>query len=299
MDQNTEQNTTTNPVAPVPTPVVQPPQTALPPQLPPQKSNKKNLIIIGVASAVGLLIVVIAVVILMVALLSVSKADYQAALRQYDNVSSANSSLVSGASSLTYSVDSSTDTTFDNDMSGIEKDIAKIKSENERLGKLKAVSVGDGKKFYDAFDKKLAAYVTYTSNLATSLKNSRSALKGCKAAQDATTASAIAVVLKNCSDSLKAVKDLPDADYKTFIGTVQSAYEEYAGIATELAGISDPYGAQYDQYKALRDKTYAVQDKISDAKKDFESNSEKHSDETSPKEAANALRDFLVEKSIK
>ena len=276
------------------------PQNAAPtPTAPGAPKNKKPFIIGGIIAAVVLVLIIIVTVI--VATTSVSKDDYREAYNKYEDLRSANSKLASKTSTLSYTISSGTDTTFKNNIEAVEEGLDTVKAENEELGKLKAVNVGEGAKAYEAFDKKLESYLSYSNNLVTSIKNIREPLMACddatKGVSSSTDRTAMSAAIKSCVEKLDAVKTVPDADMKTFIDAFKSSLEELDTIVGQLSGITDPYGAQYDQYKALRDKTYKVQDSLRDASKDLSSNLEKRDKDTSPKEESQALSELLAEKA--
>lgn len=275
---------------------MQTPNTPIGPHTP---KSKKPLIIGGIIAAVMVVIIIIITVVL--ATLSVSKDDYREALNKYDDLRSENSKLATKVSTLSYTISSGTDTTFKNNIEAVEEGLDTVKAENEELGKLKAVRVGEGAKAYEAFDKKLDRYLSYSNNLVASIKNLREPLVACdeatKGVSSSTDRSAVSAAIKACTDKIDAVKSVPDADMKTFIDAFKTSLEELDTIVSELSGITDPYGAQYEQYKALRDKTYKVQDSLRDASKDLSSNLEKRDKDTSPKEESQALSELLVEKS--
>ena len=269
------------------------PGAVTPPPVAP-KNNKKLIILI--ASIVGGLIVLAVAGVILISLFTVSKKDYNDALAQYDAVSSANSTLNSKVSSLQYDVDTTTDTSFNNDLDAANAAVTQVRSENEKLSKLKAVNIGEGATKYKMFSTKLDTYLTYTSNLLKSFKNMRTAAKTCNDADGGSTISAIKAGIDTCVTALDGVGELPDGDVKSFVSTLKSEYTKLSGIMTSLAGISDPYGKQYDQYKSLRDQMYDVIDNITNAQTDFKSNLEKHVDEADPKSAADELSKYLESK---
>jgi hypothetical protein len=281
-----------------PTPISQPAGfggSVVPPSPVPAKSSHKKLIII-IACAVGALLM-IGVALVVITLFSVSKKDYSAALSQYNEVASATYTLDSKLSSLQYGVDSTTDTSFDNDMDAAEKAIAELRAENVALGKLKAVKVGEGATKYAAFTAKFDAYTTYVTNQLTSLDNMREASITCEGSDTSSSSiSAVKSALDECVAALQKVSDTPDADIKAFIAKLKEEYTKLSSVMGQLAAITDPYGDQYDQYKSLRDQVYDIGDNISNAETDFRSNLEKHSDAVSPKDAADELTKFLESK---
>ncbi len=229
-------------------------------------------------------------------LTSVSKQDYQEATRQYNKVSVASAGLTSDVASVSYSISGDDDAEFNEAVKEAEDSIAEIKTENEALSKMKAVRVGDGAKLYGTFNDKVKNYLAYATDLIDSVKNLRPAMATCAKVSDATDTASRVAALKGCSSELQGVTDIPNAEMKTFIGTIATAYGDYASIYEQISALSNPYGSQYEQYKALRDKMYDVQDKISEASSTLSDSLEKRDDEMSVKDSAKALGDFLTEK---
>jgi hypothetical protein len=257
------------------------------------KAKKRLLIIAG-----AVIVLVVVLLIVLMAMFTVSKKDYQAALDQFNKVADANSSLTSSVSSLGYDVDSATDTVFNNDVDSAQTSLDKLKTANNNLSTLKAAKVGDGKKQYDAFNAKLSSYETYAANIVSSVKTLRPALKVCNDVSSAAS-SEINAALTACVSRMGTVNgDVADADFKQFFGAIKDGFTQYLALLTKKAALSDPYGTDYNQYTALRDQSYKVQDAISSASKDFISNAEKHANAVDPKDAANALGTFLDKQAL-
>lgn len=270
---------------------------AVPPQPAPAGGSNKKLIILIVSLVVGLLLIG-GIVLILIAVFTVSRKDYSAALSQYNEVASANYTLNSKLSTLQYSVDSTTDTSFDNDVEAAKKAIQQVRDENAELAKLKAVSLGEGNTKYKAFAAKLDAYLTYSNNLLTSLDTMRDAAITCDESGTTSSSSAgeIKSAIDDCVAALEKVSNVADSDVKEFVGKIKDEYTSLSGVIGQIAAITDPYGDQYDQYKSLRDQMYDIQDNISNAQTDFRSNLEKHSDAVDPKESAEDLSKFLESK---
>jgi predicted nuclease with TOPRIM domain len=294
------------PVAETPAPEVSPvapevpatPQNiAAPVQTPqaPKPSDKKKIILI--AAIVGGVVLLVGIAFVVYSLLfSVSKKDYQEAKRQYNDVSIASAGLTSDVASVSYTLNDEDDADFNDAAKEAEASIEKIKTENTELSKMKAVRVGEGAKLYKAFNDKVDAYLAYATGLIDSVKNLRPAMTTCNKVSDAKDANSRVAALKACSSELQGVTDIPNAEMKAFIGTLASAYGDYATVYEQISALSNPYGSQYEQYKTLRDKMYDVQDKISDASSILSDELDKRDDELSIKDSAKALGDFLTEK---
>lgn len=259
----------------------------------PKKQNpfngpQKKLFII-LAAVIGALIVLGIITLVVVSALKPSRADYRAAITQFNNVQSSYSSLNSSVSLLNYDTGKTTDTKFNNDLEKVRSNLDSFREANNRFLSTKAVKAG-GLKSLDEYRNKTTAYVTYVKNAADSLEKFRSAEKKCTS--DANTVA----LLNDCIAELDKVGTLPNADLNTYVSSVKDLYKEYVGVVNQISAIKDPYGDQYDQYKALRDKGYDIEDKITAAGTDLKSNDSKHIDEADPSKAANALSDEIEDK---
>jgi len=276
-------------VAPVPS------YGGLPPQ--PGGGSKKGLIIGLIAGGVGLLVVVIVAVLLVVSM-SVSKEDYTAAYEQYADVSSANRTLSGKVSLLQYGLNSGTDTSFNNDAEAARDATKDLKKENDELGELKAMKTGEGKEKYRAFSEKIEAYTKYVDEMVVSLKDARGAIGECSnTTVSPSKAVEVRAAVDACVTALEGIGSTPNGDIKEYANSLKDQYKNLSSIIVKLAAIKDPYGDQYDQYKTLRDQVYDIQDKVRAAGTDFRSNLGKHLGQVDPKDAADDLGEFLLEKA--
>jgi hypothetical protein len=253
--------------------------------------NKKPLIIAAIIA--GIVVIVGIAALLFFLFTTVSKQDYAAAAAQYNKVNTANSKLNSSISTLTSGAARDDDQTFNDNVKATETANTRLKAENDSLGKLKAVKVGEGGKLYGEFNTKLSAHITYATEVITSVKSVRPALVKCDAVSDAKDATSRVAALKACSAAYDEVGNLPNAEFKAYIDSIKVQYADYATTYESIAALSSPYGAQYSQYKTLRDKMYDIQDAISAASKDFSASQNKYEDGLSIKDSANALGDYL------
>lgn len=282
---------------PAPTPVGAPvatePLTSTAPQQP-KKSNKKLIILI--ASIVGALLVIGAIAaVLYFMLMSVSKEDYSKAQTQLESVSTASSEVLSDVTTLSRTLGAtSTDATFDGNVKDARDSLAKMRSENEELGKLKAVRVGEGGELYKTFDSKINAYLDNADGLVTSVDKLRPALVSCSKISSSIAGAARSTALKSCSTELNKIDSLPNPQFNTYVTSLKSAYSAYAKDYATTIALTDPYGAQYSQFTTLRDKVLADQEKITDATKTFTEDLQTRDEELSLKDPAEALHDYLV-----
>lgn len=282
------------PDAPVVAAVV--PGAPVPASLPPTKSGngKKIAIIAGIAG--GVILLAIAGIVVFLLLTTVSKQDYADAAKQYNATSIASSTLTTKASTLARGISTSTEEDFNTKVTEINEAITNLEQENEKLGSLKAVRVGEGKEVYDTFDKKLGEYLEYAKGIVTSVKSVRPALVKCGSISSVTDAAARVAAIKDCSTNINAVNDLPNPEFKTYVDALKKGYAEFATTYEGISKLTSPYGSQYEQFKVLRDKMYDTQDAISTAGKTFTTALNTRDDEVSVKESADALGKFLTDK---
>ena len=228
--------------------------------------------------------------------MSVSKEDYKAAFDQFGDVSKANYSLSSSVAYVGISAVGDNETAFKNDTEKAKEAITELSSENTKLGELKAMKVGEGQKKYDAFSEKIVAYTKYVDNLLVSLKDIREANMVCDDASSSSDAKKMKKAIDACIVALEKVSDTPDQDVKKLLESLKGAYSQLLTITTKIAALKNPYGSQYDEYRSLRDQMYKVLDELRDAQSTYRSNVDKHSDEVDPKDTADDLNDFLIER---
>lgn len=282
------------PVAPVPEPTAPAPADPIMPvgsaPSPAPQDKKKLFTIIGIIA--GVVILAVIAVLVYLSMTSVSKQDYAAAADQYNEVRSSSAALSREVSGLSRSATAS-DATFDEAAKTVEEALATIKNENEELGKLKAVKVGEGKKLYDTFDQKLDAYLAYAQELLATVKDVRPALVKCDEVGDTTAADARVAALKACSEAFNQVGDLPNAEFKAYANVLKTEYANYATTYEKMNALSNPFGANYDEYRDLRDQMTESQSKIRDANKTFSDAVRARDDELSVKDSADTLAKYL------
>lgn len=266
-----------------------------PPTTPaPGSSNKKMFLWIGIAA--GVLLLVTIVIAVLVAIFSVSKAEYNKAYGQMSAVSSANYSLESQLSVIQYGITSSTDTKFSNDLEDTKGALAKVREEAEKLSDLKAVKIGEGKKQYEEYSEKLEKNLAYSADLIESIEDARGVLIVC---EEIVKDSSSSVVLKNidgCVSGLEKLKSLSNADVKTYIKDITGEWQDYRTSFQTVVTLTDPYGSQYGQYQFAMNRAKAALSSVSDAKMDFNSNLAKHIKDASISDATDSYLDFLNEK---
>lgn len=256
--------------------------------------SKKTVAIIGVISGVVLLAIIGVVLYLM--LMGVSKKDYQDAAKQYNAVSSASSKLSSKASVLSVKSTSESEDEFTTALGEAKDAVSTLKTDNEKLGSMKAVKVDEGKNLYATFDGKLTTYVDYANGLISSVEKIRPGMLTCRKVSSATDAASRLTAIKACSTGLNDMPELANPEFQAYITSLKTAYAKYATVYESINGLTNPYGSQFEQYKVLRDQMLAAQTDISNATKTFSADVKKHDDQVSVKESADALGNFLTEK---
>ncbi len=260
------------------------------------KFSKELLIKIGVIAGAVILLIV-AAVLAFSQLGSASREDYISAGETYSSVSSANSIANTNISILNSGIGTDTDAKFNEEYQNAESALADLKTKNEEFGKEKAFNVGEGKTIYDEFDKKLNEFIAYAEEVIASAKAMRPAMVVCNKVNETTEAEARVVALKECATALDGVKDsISESNAKTYITALATEYSNYANVQEKINAMNDPYGDQFEEYKTLREQRTATQTKINDVRSDYSSANLARNKEVSPKDAADALRDFLNKK---
>lgn len=254
--------------------------------------SKKPLLLVAIIG--GAIILIIAAVLAYLAFTTVSKEDYAAAAAKFNDVSSANSTLSSKASVLSSNA-SDPDDVFNQDVKAFETAMSDLTTQNEELGKLKAVQVGEGKTRYDEFNNKLTAFTAYNKDILSSVKSVRPALVACKAVGDASSTAERTTAIQACADAFNSVGDISNPEFKTLADTLKVEYGKYAKAYAEFTKITDPFGAQRTQYTTLRDEIYDIQDAIRTATNTFSKAVKDRQNELSVKESAQALASYLNE----
>jgi hypothetical protein len=261
----------------------------------PQPNKKKALIIAGIIG--GVILLAIIAVLAYLSLTTVSKADYKEAAMQFKVISKENSELISKIIGLSTGLSGDSEEEFSAAVKEVETSLNTIEAENEKLGDMKAVKVGEGKEVYEAFDTKLDAYVSYGNDLVTSVKKVRPALVTCEKISEAVDNPARVAALKECSGSLDPATDVPNKDFKKFITTLRDTYKTYAETYEGITALSSPFGAQSAEYTTLRSKMLETQKTLSDATKEFSQSVQKKDDEVRVKDVADSLSKYLTEQA--
>lgn len=262
------------------------------------KKSKTGLIIGLVAGGIGLIVVIIIAIVVAVSMFSVSKADYSEAFDQYSKVRSANSDMALSMISLS-SIGNDTDVSFKNNVDKVRAELSKLKEETAKLGKLKAMQTGEGKKVYENLNSKVGAYVVYVDGFVTSVEKLRPAEIVCSDTGSLKEAKDIKVALVKCIAELDKASNVPNSDTKSYIASLKKSYEGLVVIYDGLSIISDPYGSEYTAYSALRNQTYKINDNVRDSLKDYRSNLEKHASEVDIKDTLSDTGNFLADKVMK
>lgn len=262
---------------------------------PKNSKNKKIALIVGIVA--GVVILAVLAVTIFMALTAVSKDDYRAAAKQFNEVSRANSKLNTAASGLGgfAAGGGSAQAKYEEALTNARESVDGLKTSNEELGKLKAVRVGEGADHYKAFDEKVDAYVQYATDLVASVEGIRPAMLACSEVPSAANNDARLVAIKACAADLGEVKDLPNADFTKFVSELKKGYDSYATIFEQMNALTSPSGAQRAQYMTLRTSLYEAQDGITAASKEFSAALNASDDKHSVKDTAKVLADFLNE----
>lgn len=256
---------------------------------PSQTPKDKKKLIILLASIGGVILLAVIGLLVYLSLTTVSREDYRAAATQFNEVSSANTALNRTVSSLSRSTSSTDQAEFNEAVSEVESAINTIKTENEELGKLKAVRVGQGGELYNTFDKKLDDYIAYANGLVASVKPLNPALAKCDAIGDASGNDARLNAVRDCSTALNQVGELQNPSFNEFITTMKAEYAKFATAFDKAVNGSS------DEARTARSEVLDIQRNIRTATTKFSTALRESDDEKSVRDDARALADYLNE----
>ncbi len=254
-------------------------------------STKKTLIIIGIVGAI-----LIAALLVYAILITPVKQPYRDALAQYKNVYNANVQLTTRGSSLGAST--ATDEQFKKNIDATKEGIRALGVENTALGKKAVLETGEGKGLYDAFSKKLAAYMQYNTQMLNSVQQVRPVLFACSKAMGNVSADASGVeAMRKCSTQFANLTNIPDVDYRAYAQTSTGRYAALAVNLENTAALADPKGADAGRATELGSELESiVADMTADGKALAKSLSA-HKQAVDITATAMALDDYLQKKS--
>jgi len=251
-------------------------------------STKKPFVI---TAAIGL--VVIAALLVYGILVTPARQPYRDALAQYKNVDTA-----LARTSVSLNTTTASDDEFAKNIDAVKSAFTSLKKENEALSKKEVLTNGEGKGLYDAYDKKLQAYMTYNANVIASIQKVRPVLHACSVDMGAVKADAEgATLMHTCAAKMQAATDVPDADYKQMTEGFAKSYAELATILDEMAALPDPKGADKARYDELNQTRTQVVSDFSQISNTFSKNVQETRQQILTTNTAKALQDYLTNKS--
>lgn len=256
--------------------------------------KKKTLLIASIVG--GLLLLIGAGIGIFYLMTHVSAEDYSRAETRLTEMRRADTAMVSEVSSLSRSITTATDDTFDEKLTEARGSLDKIKTENEALAKEKAVRFGEGATLYKAFNDKAQTYIVYVDELISSVDKIRPAMEPCqKIGKSSVDVDDRASVVDDCVAELEKVGELPNAEFNRYFGTLKDKYAAYGDLYERYNKLTSPTGSQRAEYIQIRDETNDLLAEIRTLRTDFLSDLDKRDKETSLKDVADKLRDFLKE----
>lgn len=253
--------------------------------------TKNMLVILGSLGAI-----IIGALLIYGILVTPARQPYRDALAQYENVARANGALTAAGANL--NANEATDEQFEKNITTAQAALASVKTENEALGKKEVLQNGEGKEWYDAFNKKLRAYLVYNEHVLAAMLKVRPVLYECNQSMEGITESKASVVaLKACAQKFGAVQDVSDSDYKALAVSFQSGYNSLASVLDQLVALKDPEGVDKAKRSSLENQRDEALTGLSDISKDFTSNVRKHRNAVIVTSTSDKLEAYLEDKS--
>ena len=253
--------------------------------------TKNMLVIIGSLGAI-----VIGALLIYGILVTPARQPYRDALAQYENVARANGALTAAGASL--NANEATDEQFEKNIQAAQAALKSVKTENEALGKKDVMKSGEGKEWYDSFDKKLQAYLVYNENVLNSMLKVRPVLYECNQNMTGITESKASVdALRTCAQKFGAVEDVPDGDYEKLAASFQQGYSNLASILDKMVAVKDSKSAGKAAYSALESQRDEALTNLSSISKEFAGDVREHRNAVIVTNASDKLEAYLEDKS--
>lgn len=215
-------------------------------------STKKTLTIIGIVGAI-----IIAALLIYAILVTPTKQPYRDALAQYKNVYNANVQLTMRGSSLGAST--ATDEQFKKNVDAAKDGIRALGVENTALGKKTALESGEGKTLYDAFTKRLDAYMQYNTDMLNSVGQVRPVLFACSKQMSGVSADASGIAaMRSCATQFEALTNVSDEDYRAYVQISKDRYVALAANLENTAALANPKGADANRANELGSELEAI-----------------------------------------
>lgn len=225
-----------------------------------------------------------------------SKEPYRTAQSQYQNVYNANVAFSNSGASLNAS--NATDEQFEANVKTIEAALASLKTENEALAKAEVLQNSEGKELYEAFSKKLSEYMTYNSNVISSISVVRPVIYTCTQKMSNLEESARgAQEIRACAVSMGEIKDIPDADYAQMIVSFEEIYNDIAQNIDQVATLADPNGTDKVKHASLQEVREDLLKKLNETSTTLSKNLQVQRAKVDITESAMALDKYLSAKS--
>ncbi len=246
-------------------------------------SSRKNKIIFGAALIGALLVAGLAVYAIVV---TPQRQPYRDALAQYNNVYEANVNVMLAGSSL--NAGSATNEEFQKSTELVETALRLLQTEHEALGVKDVLKSGEGKELYDAFDTKLAAYISYNTTMLESMQKVRPVIFDCSQKMATVTEDDDGVKeIQSCADTLATLATVPDKDYQTLVLSSQKVYAAFAKSLEKGALLN----------KEISDEQERILDDLNTVSKTFSENVNKSKQAVDITDTAMALDAYLSKKA--
>jgi hypothetical protein len=253
--------------------------------------TKNMLVIVGTLGAI-----IIGALLIYGILVTPAREPYREALAQYQNVARTNGALTAAGANL--NANTASDEQFTKNIEMAQKALASVKTENNALGKESVLTNGEGKAYYDAFNKKLQTYLAYNDNVLTSMLKVRPVLYKCNQQMEGLTESEESVAaLRVCAQQFGDVKDVPDRDYQALAASFDQGYVRLASILEDIVALKEPKGADKGQYDALVGQRTEAIETLSTISGDFSGDVRDHRNAVSVTNVSDTLENYLEAKS--
>lgn len=244
-----------------------------------------------ITSAAGVLI--IGGLLIYGVIITPARQPYREALSQYERVSN-----LLAQTNVSLNANTATDEEFNKNIESVRAIITSLQKENQILAKQSVLETGDGKTYYDAYNKSLTTYIAFTLDNVSSIEKIQPVLRNCLPESNQTVQYAVAAEkMSHCATDMAAASDVPDVDYKDLAHAYQRTYQQQADIFTKLATLKDPSDADKVVASELMAQLDETTKSLSVASETFSQNLNAHRAAILNTDSAHNLKTYLTDKS--
>ncbi len=261
----------------------------------PGLSSKTKQILVGIAGVFALLL---SALLIYSVLVTPERQPYRDALAQYEQVYEANVAFTNAAIALNGTAGNEEQAKANTE--AIQQAKAALQAQTEALGKQPVLAEGEGKALYDAFVKKVEAYIAYSETTLESRQLVRPVLASNDCSQALASQDSYADkvdTVKGCAEKFAALEGVSDTDYRVLVESYAEKTAKLVTIFQSIADLKEPNGADSARHEELLGDHDEVLAEIEEVNKTFASDVQRNKSSVDITASAQAIDEYLTRKS--